>query len=100
MLADMAIQIEAARSLLYRSTAFLDSNSEDKKFRSRLVSSTKCFASDVAMRVTTDAVQILGGYGVIKDYPVERMMRDAKMIQIFDGTNQIQRVIVARSLLS
>ncbi|MBW1784414.1 MAG: acyl-CoA dehydrogenase family protein [Deltaproteobacteria bacterium] len=99
MLADMSIQIEAARSLLYRTTALMDSGSDDKGLRSRLVSSTKCFASDVAMRVTTDAVQILGGYGVMKDYPVERMMRDAKMIQIFDGSNQIQRVIVARNLL-
>ena len=99
MLADMSIQVEAARSLLYRTTALMDSDSVDKGLRSRLVSSTKCFASDVAMRVTTDAVQILGGYGVMKDYPVERMMRDAKMIQIFDGSNQIQRVIVARNLL-
>ena len=99
MLADMSIQVEAARSLLYRTTALMDSGSEDRGLRSRLVSSTKCFASDVAMKVTTDAVQILGGYGVMKDYPVERMMRDAKMIQIFDGSNQIQRVIVARSLL-
>lgn len=100
MLADMSIQVEAARSLLYRTTALMDSDSEEKGLRSRLVSATKCFASDVAMRVTTDAVQILGGYGVMKDYPVERMMRDAKMIQIFDGSNQIQRVIVARGLLS
>ncbi|MDI6761972.1 MAG: acyl-CoA dehydrogenase family protein [Thermodesulfobacteriota bacterium] len=100
MLADMSIQVEAARALLYRTTVLLDSSSEDKRMRDRFVSATKCFASDTAMRVTTDAVQILGGYGVMKDYPVERMMRDAKMIQIFDGTNQIQRVIVARSLLS
>jgi len=100
VLADMSIQIEAARALTYRTTALMDSGSDEKGLRRRLVSSTKCFASDVAMRVTTDAVQILGGYGVIKDYPVERMMRDAKMIQIFDGSNQIQRVIVARNLLS
>jgi alkylation response protein AidB-like acyl-CoA dehydrogenase len=99
MLSDMFIQVEAARSLLYRTTALMDAGSDDKRLRSRLVSSTKCFASDVAMRVTTDAVQILGGYGVMKDYPVERMMRDAKMIQIFDGSNQIQRIIVARNLL-
>jgi len=99
MLADMSIQVDAARSLLYRTTALMDSGSDDRGLRSRLVSSTKCFASDVAMKVTTDAVQILGGYGVMKDYPVERMMRDAKMIQIFDGSNQIQRVIVARNLL-
>ena len=100
MLADMSIEVEAARSLLYRTTHLMDSNPEDKALRSRLISSTKCFASDMAMRVTTDAVQILGGYGVMKDHPVERMMRDAKMIQIFDGTNQIQRVIVARNLLA
>jgi alkylation response protein AidB-like acyl-CoA dehydrogenase len=99
MLADMSIQIEAARALIYRTTALMDSGSDEKGLRSRLVSSSKCFASDVAMRVTTDAVQILGGYGVMKDYPVERMMRDAKMIQIFDGSNQIQRVIVAKNLL-
>lgn len=99
MLADMSIQVEAARSLLYRTTTLMDSDSVDKGLRSRLVSSTKCFASDVAMKVTTDAVQILGGYGVMKDFPVERMMRDAKMIQIFDGSNQIQRVIVAGNLL-
>ena len=99
MLADMSIQIEAARALIYRTTALMDSGSDEKGLRSRLVSSSKCFASDVAMRVTTDAVQVLGGYGVMKDYPVERMMRDAKMIQIFDGSNQIQRVIVAKNLL-
>lgn len=99
MLSDMSIQVEAARSLLYRTTALMDAGSDDKRLRSRLVSSTKCFASDVAMSVTTDAVQVLGGYGVMKDYPVERMMRDAKMIQILDGSNQIQRIIVARNLL-
>ncbi len=100
MLADMSIQVDAARALLYRTTAYMDAGSGEKSLRSRLGSSTKCFASDVAMRVTTDAVQILGGYGVMKDFPVERMMRDAKMIQIFDGSNQIQRIIVANSLLS
>ena len=99
MLSDMSIQVEAARSLLYRTTALMDSGSDDKGLRNRLVSSSKCFASDVAMSVTTDAVQILGGYGVMKDYPLERMMRDAKMIQIFDGSNQIQRIIVAKHLL-
>ncbi|MBL0699892.1 MAG: acyl-CoA dehydrogenase family protein [Desulfosarcina sp.] len=99
MLADMSIQIEAGRSLLYRTTEHMDTNPEEQALRKRLVSSTKCFASDVAMQVTTDAVQILGGYGVMREFPVERMMRDAKMIQIFDGSNQIQRVIVSRSLL-
>ena len=78
----------------------MDSGNGNKTTRSRLVSSTKCFASDVAMRVTTDAIQVLGGYGVMKDFPLERMMRDAKMIQIFDGSNQIQRVIVAKALLA
>ena len=100
MLADMAIQVEAARSLLYRTTALMDTGVDNRTLRSRLVSATKCFASDVAMKVTTDAVQVLGGYGVMKDYPVERMMRDAKMIQIFDGSNQIQRRIVAGTLLA
>ncbi len=64
-----------------------------------LASMAKCFASDMAMKVTTDAVQIFGGYGYIKDYPVERMMRDAKLAQIFEGTNQIQRMVIARHLL-
>ena len=100
MLADMCIKIEAARSLLYRTTMTMDAGSSVSSSRGRLTSATKCFASDVAMEVTTDAVQVLGGYGVMKDYPVERMMRDAKMIQIFDGSNQIQRVIVAKSLFS
>ncbi|MBL7210870.1 MAG: acyl-CoA dehydrogenase family protein [Desulfobacteraceae bacterium] len=100
MLADMCIKIEAARSLLYRTTMMTDSGSSEWNMQSRLTSGIKCFASDVAMGVTIDAVQILGGYGVMKDHPVERMMRDAKMIQIFDGSNQIQRVIVARTLLT
>jgi len=100
MLADMSMQIDAARALFYRTTTYMDSTTGTSRLRSRLVSSTKCFASDVAMKVTTDAVQIMGGYGVMKDYAAERMMRDAKMIQIFDGSNQIQRVIVAKALLS
>ena len=65
----------------------------------KLSAMAKCFASDVAMEVTTNAVQILGGYGYLKDYPVERMMRDAKVTQIFEGTNQIQRIVIARNLL-
>ena len=100
ILADMSIQIEAARSLLYRTTKLLDSESFDENIRSRLTSAIKCFASDVAMKVTVDAVQILGGYGIMKDFPLERKLRDAKTIQIFDGTNQIQRVIVAKTLFS
>ena len=85
---------------LTTTTALMDSGEGDRNLRDRLVSGVKCFASDTAMWVTTDAVQILGGYGVMKEFPVERMTREAKMIRIFDGSNQIQRVIVARRLLS
>ncbi|MCX5866669.1 MAG: acyl-CoA dehydrogenase family protein [Proteobacteria bacterium] len=96
ILADMAIGIEASRSLIYRTALEMD---EGKTGLTPMASMAKCLASDTAMQVTTDAVQILGGYGYTKDYPVERMMRDAKVIQIFEGTNQIQRVIVAKDLL-
>ena len=96
MLADMATEIEAARQLVYWAAAELDAGSPEG---GKLGSMAKYFASDVAMKVTTDALQILGGYGYMKDHPVERMMRDAKITQIFEGTNQIQRLIVARSLL-
>jgi alkylation response protein AidB-like acyl-CoA dehydrogenase len=96
MLADMATEIEAARQLVYLAAAELDAGSPQG---GKLGSMAKYFASDVAMKVTTDALQILGGYGYMKDHPVERMMRDAKITQIFEGTNQIQRLIVARSLL-
>jgi len=104
MLADMAMQIEAARALVYKAAALLDQRVYERDRMSaigvdKLSAMAKCFASDVAMRVTTDAVQILGGYGYLKDYPVERMMRDAKVTQIFEGSNQIQRVIIARNLL-
>ncbi|UCC66980.1 MAG: acyl-CoA dehydrogenase family protein [Deltaproteobacteria bacterium] len=104
MLADMAMQIEAARALVYKAAALLDQKIYERDRMSaigvdKLSAMAKCFASDVAMRVTTDAVQILGGYGYLKDYPVERMMRDAKVTQIFEGSNQIQRVIIARDLL-
>jgi len=96
MLSDMATQIEAARYLVYRAAVVaLNRNIESRK----LASMAKYFGSDVAMKVTTDAVQILGGYGYCREYPVERMMRDAKCFQIFEGTNQIQRVVVARCLL-
>jgi len=96
MLADMATQIEASRYLVYRAaTVALNRNKESMM----LASMAKYFSSDVAMKVTTDAVQILGGYGYTTEYPVERMMRDAKCFQIFEGTNQIQRIVVARSLL-
>jgi len=96
MLADMATQIEASRYLVYRAaTVALNRDRESMM----LASMAKYFSSDVAMKVTTDAVQILGGYGYTTEYPVERMMRDAKCFQIFEGTNQIQRIVVARSLL-
>jgi len=96
MLADMKIQTEAARALVYQVASLLDRGIRDVVPQAAMA---KCFASDTAMKVTTDAVQILGGYGYMKDYPVERMMRDAKCTQIMEGTNQIQRVILAKSLL-
>src|SRR5438034_6336192 len=97
MLADMAMQIEAARALVYACARAGDAG--DWKRLNVLASMAKCVGSDMAMKVTTDAVQIFGGYGYTKDYPVERMMRDAKLTQIFEGTNQIQRVVIARELL-
>ena len=97
MLADMVIQIEAARALVYECARAGDTG--DWKRLNVLASMAKCFASDMAMKVTTDAVQIFGGYGYTRDYPVERMMRDAKLAQIFEGTNQIQRMVIARDLL-
>jgi alkylation response protein AidB-like acyl-CoA dehydrogenase len=96
MLADMAMNIEAARHLIYAAAAKAERLEPDLTFVS---AAAKCFASDVAMSVTTDAVQLLGGYGYVRDYPVERMMRDAKITQIYEGTNQIQRVVMARTLL-
>lgn len=98
MLAEMALSVEAARNLVYRVAALIDedpSSSEIPKFASM----AKWLASDTAMKVTTDAVQIFGGYGYIREYPVERMMRDAKITQIYEGTNQVQRIIVANQLL-
>ncbi len=97
MLADMAMNIEAARTLVYECARAGDEG--DWKRLNTLASMAKCFGSDMAMRVTTDAVQVFGGYGYTKDYPVERMMRDAKLAQIFEGTNQIQRMVIARDLL-
>jgi alkylation response protein AidB-like acyl-CoA dehydrogenase len=96
MLADMATQIEAARLLVYQATGMFDAGMSDLTYHASLA---KLFATDVAMRVTTDAVQILGGAGYVNEHPVERMMRDAKVTQIFEGTNQIQRMVIARSLL-
>ena len=95
LLADMAMNIEAARQLTYAAAARSERNDKDLKFFS---ASSKAFASDVAMKVTQDAVQVLGGYGYVSDYPVERMMRDAKLTQIYEGTNQIQRIVIARNL--
>ncbi|MEI7659643.1 MAG: acyl-CoA dehydrogenase family protein [Actinomycetes bacterium] len=95
MLADMAMNIEAARQLTYVAASKSESGEKDLRFFS---AASKCFASDTAMKVTTDAVQILGGYGYVSDYPVERMMRDAKLTQIYEGTNQIQRIVMARNL--
>ena len=95
MLADMAMKIEAARQLTYAAAVKSENGSADLTFYS---AACKCLASDTAMQVTTDAVQILGGYGYVSDYPVERMMRDAKLTQIYEGTNQVQRIIIARNL--
>ena len=96
MLADMATQVEAARTLIYQAAREIDGGARNI---SKISAMSKVFASDVAMRVTTDAVQILGGYGYMKDYPVEKMMRDAKITQIYEGTNQIQREVIAMNLI-
>ena len=96
MLADMASGVEAARQLTYAAAAAVDANAPDLAY---WTSSAKLIAGDMAMRVTTDAVQVLGGYGYVTEYPVERMMRDAKITQLYEGTQQIQRMIVARQLL-
>jgi alkylation response protein AidB-like acyl-CoA dehydrogenase len=96
MLADMAMQLEAARMLVYKALALCDAENPRMSYFSSVA---KCFASDAAMRITTDAVQVFGGYGYVKEYPVERLMRDAKITQIYEGTNQIQRVVIARELL-
>ncbi len=96
MLADMATQVEAARSLVYSCARHMDKGHKDVSKESAMA---KLYASDVAMSVTTDAVQILGGYGYMKEYPVEKMMRDAKITQIYEGTNQIQREVIALNLI-
>ena len=98
MAADMAMKIEAARGLVYRACAIVDEG-DPRGELSKIGAMAKCFASDVAMSVTTDAVQLLGGYGYTTEFPVERMMRDAKITQIYEGTNQIQRVVIAKRLL-
>ncbi len=96
MLADMATQVEAARALVYSTARMIDAGERKYDKESAMA---KVFASDVAMKVTTDAVQILGGYGYMKEYPVEKMMRDAKITQIYEGTNQIQRSVIASALI-
>ena len=97
LLADMGMKVEAARQLTYAAAGRSERNDEDLTF---FGAAAKCFASDTAMQVTTDAVQVLGGYGYTRDYPVERMMRDAKITQIYEGTNQVQRIVMARQLLA
>lgn len=96
MLADMAMKVEAARLMVYSAAARAERGEPDLGFIS---AASKCFASDVAMEVTTDAVQLFGGAGYTTDFPVERFMRDAKITQIYEGTNQIQRVVMSRALL-
>lgn len=95
LLADMATQIEAARQLVYTAARAIDANLPNP---SKLAAMCKVFATDTAMRVTTDAVQLFGGYGYCRDYPIEKYMRDAKITQIYEGTNQIQRVVIGRAL--
>jgi alkylation response protein AidB-like acyl-CoA dehydrogenase len=96
MLADMGMKLTAARQLTYAAAAKSERNDPDLTY---FGAAAKCFASDAAMEITTDAVQLLGGYGYTQDYPLERMMRDAKITQIYEGTNQVQRVVMARQLL-
>jgi alkylation response protein AidB-like acyl-CoA dehydrogenase len=98
MLADMDTKVTASRGLLYDVGAMLDAGVDGPEL-TRAAAMAKLMCSDSAMAVTTDAVQILGGYGYIEEYPVERMMRDAKITQIYEGTNQIQRLVIARELL-
>jgi alkylation response protein AidB-like acyl-CoA dehydrogenase len=98
MLADMETKCEAARGLLYKCGQLIDEGA-DRDELTKISAMAKLYCTDVAMEVTTDAVQILGGYGYIQEYPVERMMRDAKITQIYEGTNQIQRLVIAREML-
>ncbi|WP_418303084.1 acyl-CoA dehydrogenase family protein [Nocardioides dokdonensis] len=97
MLADMGMKVEAARQMTYAAAGRSERGDADLTF---FGAAAKCFASDVAMEVTVNAVQVLGGYGFTRDYPVERMMRDAKITQIYEGTNQVQRIVMARQLLA
>jgi alkylation response protein AidB-like acyl-CoA dehydrogenase len=98
MVADMAMRIEASRGLVHRACAVVDED-DPRGELSKLGAMAKCMAADTAMAVTTDAVQLFGGYGYTKDFPVERMMRDAKVTQIYEGTNQIQRIVIAKRVL-
>jgi alkylation response protein AidB-like acyl-CoA dehydrogenase len=98
ILADMATQVEAARALVYSVARYIDGDRNPKEI-SKVSGIAKVFASDVAMKVTTDAVQVFGGYGFMRDYPVEKMMRDAKILQIYEGTNQIQRNVIGQELI-
>jgi len=95
MLADMAMNIEASRNLVYRAVSLIDDGDPDPMISAM----ANCFATDAAMKVTTDAIQVLGGYGYVKDHPLERMFRDSKLFQIVEGTNQVQRLVIARNLL-
>ena len=97
MLADMGMKLEVARQMVYVAAAKSERNDSDLPF---FGAAAKCFASDVAMEITTDAVQLLGGYGYTQDFPVERMMRDAKITQTYEGTNQVQRIVIGRQLLA
>lgn len=96
MIADMAIQVEAARALVYQVARMVDKGVKEYGMASAM---SKVFPSDVAMKVATDAIQVLGGYGYMKDYPVEKYFRDAKITQIYEGTNQIQRAIIVSHLV-
>jgi alkylation response protein AidB-like acyl-CoA dehydrogenase len=95
MLADMATQVEAARQLVYTAARYIDSGAKNVN---KIAAMAKVFATDTAMKVTTDAVQLFGGYGYCRDYPIEKYMRDAKITQIYEGTNQVQRLVIGRSL--
>jgi butyryl-CoA dehydrogenase len=96
ILADMAIQIEAGRSLVYSVAKYIDNGAKNVSKESAMA---KVFATDVAMKVTVDAVQVMGGSGYMREYPVEKMMRDAKILQIYEGTNQIQRNVIGQALI-
>jgi alkylation response protein AidB-like acyl-CoA dehydrogenase len=96
MLSDMAAELDAARSLVYQAARLIDANDPNKSY---LSAASKLVASNAAMKITTDALQIAGGYGYMREYPFERMMRDAKITQIYEGTNQIMKLIISRELL-